>query len=74
MSCGGSELVQLTVVSNEIEAEIIRGLLATESIESMQRQTDFAAGSLDGLPSGGPRAIFVLARDLEAARELIAGQ
>lgn len=74
MSRGGSELVQLTVVSNEIEAEIIRGLLATEGIESMQRPTDFAAGSLDGLPSGGPRAILVFAHDLEAARELSAGQ
>jgi hypothetical protein len=74
VSDGDADLVQLTVVSSEIEAELIRGLLATEGIESVQRQTDFAAGSLDGSPSGGPRAILVLARDLEAARALIAGQ
>ena len=70
----GAELVQLMIASNEIEAEMIRGLLATETIESIQRQTDFAAGSLDGMPTGGPRAILVHRRDLEAARALVASQ
>ena len=69
------DLVQLTVVGNELEAEMVRSLLATAGIESMQRYTDFAAGSLDGMPSGaGPRAILVHANDLEAARELIASE
>jgi hypothetical protein len=66
------ELVRLTIVPNETEAELLRGLLATEGIESMQRQTDFAAGALDGWAPGGMREILVRAEDLEAARELIA--
>ena len=69
------DLVQLTVVSNELEAEMVRSLLATAGIESMQRYTDFAAGALDGMPSGaGPRSILVHASDLEAARELIGSE
>lgn len=68
------DLVRLTVVSNEPEAEMIRSLLATEAIESMQRQTDFAAGAWEGMPAGGPREILVHQRDLEAARGLIADQ
>ena len=69
------DLVQLTVVANELEAEMVRSLLATAGIASMQRYTDFAAGSLDGMPSGaGPRAILVHASDLEAARELVASE
>lgn len=67
------DLVRLTVVSNEPEAEMIRALLSTAGIESLQRQTDFGAGAWDGVPSGGPREILVSAEDLEAARELIDG-
>jgi hypothetical protein len=70
-----NDLVQLTIVSNELEAEMVRSLLSTAGIESMQRYTDFAAGSSDGMPSGGgPRAILVHASDLEAARELVGSE
>ncbi len=69
-----SELVSLTIVPNEAEAEMIRGLLATEGIESMQRKTDFAAGAWAGSPTGGPHEILVYAGDLERARGLIADQ
>jgi hypothetical protein len=70
----GNELVCLTVLPNESEAELVRGLLATADIPSMQRQTDFAAGALDGANlASGPREVLVHARDLEAARELIGG-
>ena len=69
------DVVRLTVVSSELEAETVRGLLATEGIESMQRPTDFAAGSLDGWAAPlSPREILVGQADLERARELIAGQ
>jgi Putative prokaryotic signal transducing protein len=71
MSDGGPELVRLTIVPNEAEAEMIRGLLATEGIESMYRPTDFAAGALDGWAAGGAREVLVHANDLETARELI---
>ena len=69
-----SELVRLTIVRNEPEAEVIRQLLATEGIESMQRPTDFAAGALDGWSPGGPREVLVAASDLESARQLISGE
>ena len=69
-----SELVRLTIVSSESEAEVIRGLLATEGIESIQRPTDVAAGALDGWAAGGAREILVRSSDVETARELIAVQ
>jgi hypothetical protein len=68
-----AELVRLTIVANEMEAEIVRALLTTHGIDSMQQYTNFAAGALDGMPaSAGPREILVRATDLEAARDLIA--
>ena len=68
------DLVRLTVVANETEAELLRALLATEGIESMQRVTDFAAGALDGWAAGGAREILVRAGDLDGARKLVEGQ
>lgn len=66
------ELARLVVVANEMEAEMVRALLTTHGIDSMQQYTNFAAGALDGMPSGaGPREILVRAGDLSAARELI---
>ena len=68
----GVGLVRLTVVSSELEAETVRGLLATEGIESMQRPTDFAAGALDGWAAPlAPREILVRAADLDRAQALI---
>ena len=74
MSQGAADLVRLTIVGGEPEAELVRGLLATEGIESMQRPTDIGAGALDGWAAGGSREILVRAADLENARELIAKQ
>lgn len=69
------DLVRLTIVANELEAEMVRSLLATEGIESIQRYTNFGAGALDGMPSGGgPREVLVHEDDLEAARELVASE
>jgi hypothetical protein len=59
------------VVASEAEAELVRSLLETEGIQSMQRPTDFAAGSLDGWAAGGAREILVRAEDLDAARALV---
>jgi hypothetical protein len=64
-------LVRLTVVANPVEAEMIRSLLSTEGIESIRKQTDFGAGTMDGF-SGGQQEILVEEKDVEAARELIA--
>ena len=74
MSEAAGELVRLTIVASEPEAEMVRGLLATEGIESMQRPTDFAAGALDGWAAGGAREILVREADLAAARELVGTQ
>jgi Putative prokaryotic signal transducing protein len=69
-----SELVRVTIAGSEPEADALRGLLATEGIESIQRPTDVAAGALDGWAAGGAREILVRAEDLEAARELIGSE
>ena len=67
------DLVRLTVVPNEIEAEQIRSILGLEGIDSMQRVTNLGAGSLDGSSGmGGPREILVRPDDLETAQALIA--
>ena len=67
-----NDLVRLKIVSNELEAEMVRSLLSTAGIESLQQYTDFGAGAVDGMPSGGgPREILVHAGDLDAARELV---
>lgn len=66
------DLLRLTIVSTEIEAEIVRALLRTEGIESVKRKTDFAAGASDaGSSSQGPFEILVSGEALETARELI---
>jgi putative signal transducing protein len=70
----GSELVRLTIVSNETEAELVRGLLVAEGIQSMHRQMDFAAGAWDGWAVAGAREILVHPSDLERARELVGAQ
>jgi hypothetical protein len=67
-----SELVRVALAANPAAAEAIRGLLETEGIESVRRQTDFGAGTMDGF-SGGQQEILVRAEDLEAARELVDG-
>ena len=68
-----AQLVRVTLAANPAEAETIRGLLATEGIESLRRQTDFGAGTMDGF-SGGEQEILVRAKDLEKARELVSGE
>jgi hypothetical protein len=64
-------LVRVMLAANPAEADAVRGLLKTEGIESIRRQTDFGAGTMDGF-SGGQQEILVEESDLEAARELVA--
>ena len=68
------DLVRLTIVSSEVEAEIVRGLLEDEGIQSLLRPTDVAAASFDGWSPGGAREILVAPTDLERARELVGGK
>jgi len=69
-----AQIVRLTVVSNEIEADVILSLLRTEGIESTQQMTNYGAGGIDAVGSGGPREILVRAEDLEKAQALIEEQ
>jgi putative signal transducing protein len=66
------QIVRLTVVSNEIEADQVQSLLKFENIESMQRPTDTGAASIGGSGAmSGSREILVRAEDLENARAII---
>ena len=58
----------LTVVSNEAEAEMVRGLLETAGIRSIHRPTNFGAGSMDGFTPSGQREVLVMPDQLEDAR------
>jgi hypothetical protein len=66
------ELVLLTIVLNEIEADQVQSLLKFEGIESMQKPTDVGAGSIGGSGAmSGSREILVKQEDLERARAII---
>ena len=66
-----SELVSVGLVSSEAEAEMVRGMLQANGVACRYRQTNFGAGSRDGMP-GGPQQILVREPDARAARELLA--
>jgi putative signal transducing protein len=68
----GPELVYLTLVPNEYEAEILCALLRTEGIECDQRPTNMSVGMMDGMPGGGPREVVVAEDGLARAREIMA--
>jgi Putative prokaryotic signal transducing protein len=69
---GSDELVRLTIVANEIEADQIQQLLKFEDIESMQRLTNYGAGAIDaGSSMAGAREILVKSEDLDNARTVI---
>jgi hypothetical protein len=64
-------VVRLTIVRDEIEAEILCGLLRSSGIECAFRRTDVAAGAWEGTGVAGPTEVLVGARDLAAARALL---
>ena len=65
------ELVPLTIVRNEAEAELLCALLRTEGIECDHRPTNFGVGTMDGM-RGGAQEIVVDANGLERAHEILA--
>lgn len=68
---GGDRLVKVAFAPNQPEAEMIQGLLADHGIQSvMKRGPGF---DVPEFLAGGPRQIFVLESDAEAAREVLAG-
>ena len=67
------DVVVLTVVSGEPEAEIVCGLLRANGIECGYRDTEAIESSLEDFTPSGPREILVRAADLEDAKLVLAG-
>lgn len=67
------DLARVTIVPNEVEAELVCSFLRAEGIRCGHRITDLGAGSWDGVPNvGGAREVLVDPVDLTAAREALA--
>jgi Putative prokaryotic signal transducing protein len=64
-------VARLTVVPNELEAEVICGVLRNNGVVCFYRTTDAAAGGLgsEGVGMGGPTEVVVDETDLDAARK-----
>jgi Putative prokaryotic signal transducing protein len=68
------EMVALTIVPNELEAEQLCGLLRSNGIECASRPSNLSAGAGTfggGTGMAGPTEVLVRAEDLDAARELL---
>ncbi len=66
------EPVRLTRVHDEIEAEMVCGLLRSAGIECAHRITQESDSPLEGFQSEGPHEVIVHQSDLEAAQALLA--
>ena len=67
------EPVVLTRAADEIEAEMICGLLRSNGIQCGHRETSALDSALEEFTSAGPREVLVHADDLETARGLLPG-
>jgi hypothetical protein len=65
------DLVEVTIVPNAAEAAVVCGMLRANGIKCGYRQTNFGAGSMDGMP-GGQQQVLVSEADASKARELLA--
>ena len=61
----------VTTVSDEVEAEVICGLLRSAGLECGHRVTEETDSALHGIASDGPREILVHEADLATARALL---
>ena len=69
----GEAPVVLTIVANELEADVVCSFLRTQGIRCNHRVTNMGAGGWDGVPNaGGPREVLVEPADLDRAREALA--
>jgi len=66
------EVVGLTVVPTEWEAELLCSRLREVGIRCFHRITNLGFGSTEIATSGGPREVMVLAADREQARKIAA--
>jgi Putative prokaryotic signal transducing protein len=68
---GGDRLVKVAFAPNQMEAEMIQGLLSDHGIESMlKRGPGF---DVPEFLTGGPRQVFVLESVAAKAREVLEG-
>ena len=68
---GSNEVVVVTVVSSETEAEVACGLLRSAGLKCAYRDTESIDSPVEDFIASGPREILVEASDLEVARELL---
>ena len=67
------DLVRVTVVPNEVAADVVCTFLRAEGIKCAHRVTNLGAGSWDGVPNmGGAREVLVGEADLEPALAILA--
>jgi hypothetical protein len=66
------EGVVLSTVSDEIEAELVCGLLRSAGIECGHRLTEATDSAFEGIALDGPREVIVHQAHLEAARAVLA--
>jgi hypothetical protein len=66
------EGVVVTTVSDEVEAEVVCGLLRSVGIDCGHRVTEATDSAFEGLAFDGPREILVPENELEAARAVLA--
>jgi hypothetical protein len=73
MSGSAAAPVRLTIVPNELEADLVCSFLRGQGIRCGHRVTNMGAGGWDGVPNaGGPREVLVDPADLDVAREALA--
>jgi hypothetical protein len=73
VSGSGDAPTRLTIVPNEVDADLLCSFLRTQGIRCNHRVTNIGAGGWDGVPNaGGPREILVDPDELERAREALA--
>jgi Putative prokaryotic signal transducing protein len=63
--------VRLTVVGNDVEAEVVCGLLRGAGIACNHRPSAASGGPWEALGTGGPREVLVAPEDLEAAQRIL---
>jgi Putative prokaryotic signal transducing protein len=66
------EGVVVTTVSDELEADLVCGLLRSAGIECGHRVTEATDSALEGIAADGPREILVPESELEVARAVLA--
>src|SRR6478672_1131462 len=71
---GVSDLAVIEVVASELEAVLVCAILRDAGVPCMHQVTNRGSGAMDGLTTGGPRAIVVRPEHLDLARRVIREQ